>query len=317
MLIKSQIQKKSLAIKKNNAWEYIKRNKTLYYMLTPAITLMLIFNFLPMIGIIIAFQDFNIVEGILKSKIIGFENFINMFSSEEFYRIFKNSISFSLLRLFWSFPFPILLAVLLNEMGNLRYKKFSQTVLYLPHFVSWVVISGIIINILSPDVGLVNYIFVNWLGKESVAFLQKPELFRGIVISAGIWKEAGWGTIIYLAAMTGIDQDLYEAARIDGAGRINRIRYITIPCILPTIIVLLILNTGNLMRNGFEQIFLLYSPSVYSVADVFETYTYRLGIQGGKFSYTSAIGIFQSVVGLIMIKITNFIANKSGERGIY
>jgi putative aldouronate transport system permease protein len=239
-----------------------------------------------------------------------------MITSPDFYLILKNSIVFSLYRLIWGFPFPIFIAVLLNEVKNIYFKKVSQTVLYLPYFISWVVLAGIIANFLSPNGGIINYV-LKFFNVAPIAFLQKPEYFRTIIISAEIWKTAGWGTIIYLAAMTGINQEMYESAYIDGATRIQRIFYITIPSIIPTIIVLLVLNTGNILRNGFEQIFLLYNPMVYDVADVFETYTYRMGIQGGRFSFASSVGVFQSLVGFVLITITNFISKKYGEGGIY
>lgn len=295
--------------------KYASQNKWLYFLVMPGILYLLIFNYIPMFGIVIAFKDFNFVKGIWGSSWIGFDNFERLFRSKDFYIVLKNSILLSFYRLIWGFPFPILVALLLNEIKNMTFKKVTQTVMYLPHFISWVVVSGMIINFLAPS-GAINYI-VQMLGGKSVSFLQKPEYFRSIVVAAGIWKEVGWGTIVYLAAMAGIDQEMYEAAYIDGANRIQRILYITLPSILPTIFVLLILNMGNVLRNGFEQIFLLYNPMVYSVADVFETYTYRIGLQSGRYSYSAAVGIFQSVVGLILITVTNKIAKRMGQSTLY
>ena len=301
---------------KKNLFKYIIEYKWLYLLIMPGMLYLLIFNYIPMFGIVIAFKDFNLVKGISGSKWIGFENFIYMFSTKDFYLILKNSLLFSAYRLIWGFPFPIFLALMLNEIRSIKYKKLTQTLLYLPHFLSWVVLSGIIMNILSPTDGAINYI-IKAFGGEPVAFLQKPEYFRTIVVAVGIWKEAGWGMIVYLAAITGIDQEMYEAAYIDGATRLQRVFYVTIPSIMPTIIILLILNTGSIVKNGFEQIFLLYNPSVYSVADVFETYTYRIGLQGGRFSYSSAVGLFQSLVGFILIIITNMIAKKTKQSSLY
>jgi len=297
-------------------WEYIFINKWLYIMLIPGMTLLLIFKYIPMYGIVIAFKDFNIVKGIWQSPWVGLQNFIYLFKSQDFYIILRNSILISLYRLLWGFPAPIILALLLNEVRHVRYKKTIQTILYLPHFISWVVIVGIVYNFLSPSTGIVNHI-IKMFGKEPIAFLQKEEYFRSILVITDIWKEAGWGTIIYLAAITGIDESLYEAAIIDGATRLQRVRYITIPGIMSTIVVLLILRSGSILRNGFEQIFLMYSPLVYDVADVFETYTYRVGLQEGRFSYATAVGMFQSIVGLILIWMTNAFAKKYGEGGLW
>lgn len=291
-------------------------NKWLYIFLIPGMLLIIVFDYLPMYGIVIAFKDFNLIKGIWGSDWIGFKNFQYLFKSHDFYNILFNSLWFSILRLICGFPAPILLALMLNEIRNVTYKRTVQTVLYLPHFISWVVIAGMVINILSPSTGIVNHI-IKSMGGEAIPFLQKPEFFRAIVIAAEIWKEAGWGTIIYLAAMAGIDSEMYEASTIDGASRLQKIIYITIPGIMSTIVVLLILRMGSLLRNGFEQIFLLYNPLVYQVADVFETYTYRVGISEGRFSFASAVGIFQSVVGLVLIFTSNKLAKKVGEGGLW
>jgi putative aldouronate transport system permease protein len=218
--------------------------------------------------------------------------------------------------MFWGFPVPIILALMLNEVKNIYYKKTIQTILYLPHFISWVVIVGIVYNFLSPSTGIINHI-IKLFGGEPIAFLQEEKYFRSILVISDIWKGSGWGTIIYLAAISGIDESLYEAAIIDGATRMQRIRYVTIPGIMSTIIVLLILRSGSILRNGFEQIFLMYSPLVYDVADVFETYTYRVGLREGRFSYATAVGMFQSIVGLILIWTTNRLSRKFGEGGLW
>jgi len=301
---------------KKSLLEYIFRNKWLYIMLIPGITLLIIFKYIPMYGITIAFKDFNVVKGIWQSPWIGLENFKYLFRSRDFFIVLKNSILISLYRLLWGFPVPIILALLLNEVRHIYYKKAIQTILYLPHFISWVVIVGIVYNFLSPSTGIVNHIIKMFSG-QPIAFLQKEEYFRSIIVITDIWKESGWGTIIYLAAITGIDQDLYEAAIIDGASRWQRVRYITLPGIMSTVVVLLILRAGSILKNGFEQIFLMYSPLVYDVADVFETYSYRVGLQEGRFSYATAVGMFQSVVGLILIWITNVFAKKYGEGGLW
>ena len=285
-------------------------------MLIPGLASLILFHYIPMYGISMAFQDFNVVKGFFRSPWIGFDNFAYLLKSREFYAILRNSILISLYRMFWGFPVPIILALMLNEVKNIYYKKTIQTILYLPHFISWVVIVGIVYNFLSPSTGIINHI-IKLFGGEPIAFLQEEKYFRSILVISDIWKGSGWGTIIYLAAISGIDESLYEAAIIDGATRMQRIRYVTIPGIMSTIIVLLILRSGSILRNGFEQIFLMYSPLVYDVADVFETYTYRVGLREGRFSYATAVGMFQSIVGLILIWTTNRLSRKFGEGGLW
>ena len=299
-----------------NLRNYFLLNKWLYIMLIPGLASLILFHYIPMYGISMAFQDFNVVKGFFKSPWVGFDNFAYLLKSREFYAILRNSILISLYRMFWGFPVPIILALMLNEVKNIYYKKTIQTILYLPHFISWVVIVGIVYNFLSPSTGIINHI-IKLFGGEPIAFLQEEKYFRSILVISDIWKGSGWGTIIYLAAISGIDESLYEAAIIDGATRMQRIRYVTIPGIMSTIIVLLILRSGSILRNGFEQIFLMYSPLVYDVADVFETYTYRVGLREGRFSYATAVGMFQSIVGLILIWTTNRLSRKFGEGGLW
>lgn len=303
--------------KKNTVADYVVKNKWLYIMLLPGLIYLLIFKYLPMFGIIIAFKNLNFARGIFGSEWVGLLYFRELFfNSPDFWNAVKNSLLLSIYNIFWGFPAPIILAVLLNEIKHSYYKRTLQTVLYLPHFISWVVIAGIIINFLSPSTGLVNYL-IRALGGEAVAFLQRPEYFRSIIVVTGIWKEAGWGTIIYLAAITGIDAEIYEAAIIDGANRFQRMIYITIPGILSTVVVLLILRMGSLLSNGFEQIFLLYNPLTYSTADVIETFTYRVGLQSGLYSYSAAAGLFSSVIGFIMIMSSNWLSRTFSDRSIW
>ena len=290
-------------------WKHMVTHKWLYILLLPGMLHLFIFHYIPMYGVSIAFKDFDIVKGIGASPWVGFENFITVFGSKDFIKVLRNSVLISVYRIIWGFPAPIILALMLNEVKSNYYKKTLQTIVYLPHFISWVVLAGIISNFLSPSTGVVNHVIV-MLGGQPIAFLQKQEWFRSVLIFSDMWKEAGWGTIIYLAAITSIDASMYEAAYIDGASRLQQIRYITLPSIAGTIIVLLTLKVGALLKNGFEQIFMLYNPLVYDVADVFETYSYRVGIQGGMFSYGTAVGLFQSVVGLILIYSTNKLAKK-------
>jgi putative aldouronate transport system permease protein len=269
-----------------------------------------------MYGVIIAFKNFNFAKGILGSDWIGLENFQYLFELDNFYKVFFNSLYLSFLRLIWGFPIPIILALMLNEIGSLRYKKILQTVLYLPHFISWVVIGGIIISFLSPTWGIVNYI-IKFFGGESVFFLAKDRYFRTIIIISDIWKGAGWGTIIYLAAITGISPELYEAAIVDGANKFQRLWYITLPSIRTTIVLCLILRMGSIMNNGFEQIFILQNSQNLSVSEVFETWVYRLGLLNGRFSFATTVGLFTSLVGMVFLITADLLAKRLGEEGIF
>ncbi len=301
---------------KQSFFQYVLRNPWLYILMIPGVLFMLIFRYVPMYGIIIAFKEFNLVKGIFNSPWVGFSNFAYLFQSEAFQRVFRNSVLISFYRLAFAFPVPIIMAIMLSEVRGIVFKRVVQTIVYLPHFISWVVIAGIMQNLLSPSTGVVN-IIIKAFGGEAIAFLQETKYFRSVIVVSDIWKEAGWGTIIYLAAIVGIDTQLYEAAIIDGANRIQRIWYVTIPGILTTIVVILILRMGYILRNGFEQIFLLYNPIVMEVADVFETYTYVVGIREGRFSFATAVGLFQSVIGLVFILLTNRFAKKYGEGGLW
>lgn len=299
-----------------NVLSYINKKKYLYIMLLPCVAYFVIFHYIPMYGVTIAFKDFNFSKGILGSDWIGFENFRYMFGLEEFYNVFKNSITLSLLRLICGFPMPVILALMLNEVRCLKLKKTVQTIIYLPHFISWVVVGGIITNFLSPTWGIVNNVLTKF-GVEPVFFMAGTKYFRPIVIFTSIWKEAGWGTILYLAAITSINPDLYEAAMLDGAGRFRQMLHVTLPCIVPTIITMFILRTGTIMNNGFEQILVLQNSQNLSVSEVFETYTYRNGILGGRYSFATTVGLFTSTIGLIMISVTNKLSKTIGEKGLW
>lgn len=298
------------------AMAYVRKYKFLYIMLIPCVLYFLIFNYVPMYGVIIAFKDFNFAKGIMASKWIGFSNFSYMFHLKDFYQVFQNSLCLSLLRLVFGFPFPIILALCLNEIRSVRFKKLTQTLIYLPHFISWVIVGGIIVQLLSPTWGPVNLVLQS-MGKKPVFFMAQPQYFRPIVVLSSVWKESGWGTILYLAAISGINPELYEAAIMDGAGRLKRMWHVTLPCIRSTIVILLILNIGRLMSNGFEQIFVMQNAMNLSVSEVFETYTYRIGLLGGRFSFSAAVGLFTSVIGLVLLLISNKISKASGEEGVW
>ena len=288
---------------------YIFKKRYLYLMCIPGFIYLIIFKYVPIYGIIMAFQDFSFKKGIFGSPFNNFANFKQLFTSEIFYDVFSNSITLSVMRLIISFPIPIILALLLNEIKLKNFKKVSQTFMYLPHFISWVVLGGILTNFLSMNDGLINMLIEYLIGKK-INFLGSAEWFRTVIIGSNIWKEAGWGTIIYLAGLSAINPEYYEAATVDGANRYQKLWYITIPGLANTIIVMLILAVGGIMNNGFEQIYLFQNGLNLSVSEVFETYTYRIGIVGGRYSYSTAVGLFKSVIAAIMLFSANYAANK-------
>lgn len=296
--------------------KYIWRHKYLYLMLLPALLYYLIFCYFPMYGASIAFKDFNAMLGIIKSPWVGFDVFKELFQLDKFYSVFWNTIRISLIRLIFGFPFPIIVALMLNELRDGKFKRIVQTSIYIPNFISWVVVGGILTNLLSMDSGIVNAL-IKALGFEPIGFLTDERFFVPTMVVSMIWKTFGWNTIIYLAAMSSIDPQLYEAATVDGANRWQKLWNVTMPCIRSTIIVVLITRIGGLMQAGFEQIFVLYHPSVYGTADIIDTYVYRLGLQDGKFEIATAVGLFKSVVNFMLLIIANKAARMAGEEGIY
>ena len=296
--------------------KYLWKHKYMYLMLVPAIVYYVIFCYVPMYGASIAFKDFNPMQGIMKSPWVGFDVFEQLFGMSKFYSVFWNTIRISLIRLIFGFPFPIIVALMLNELRWNRVKRVIQTAIYIPNCISWVVLGGIMTSLLSMDSGIVNGI-IKMLGFQPIGFLTDERYFVPTMVVSMIWKTFGWNTIIYLAAMTGIDPQLYEAATVDGANRWQRLLHITLPCIRSTIIVVLITRIGSLMQAGFEQIFVLYHPGVYGTADIIDTYVYRMGLQEGKFELASAVGLFKSVVNFILVVIANKTARMMGEEGIY
>ncbi|WP_239635494.1 sugar ABC transporter permease [Paenibacillus sp. H1-7] len=288
----------------------------LYLLLAPGVLYFLIFKYLPMWGVVIAFQDYSPFKGILHSNWVGFDHFIRLFQYDKFWQIFRNTILISLYNLVFFFPAPIVIALLLNEIRISWFKRSVQTVIYLPHFISWVVVAGITYLLLGTQGGMVNELIVA-SGGQPLPFLTTPDWFRTLLVSQSIWKEAGWGTIIFLAALSGVDTQLYEASIVDGAGRWRQLWHITLPAIRSTIFILLILRLGNILDVGFEHIFLMLNSTVNSVGDVFETYVYREGLIGGKFSYTTAVGLFKSLIGLILVVGANWLTKKFGEEGVF
>lgn len=266
-----------------------------------------------MYGILIAFKQFNPLHSIWGSKWIGLQNFKELFDAAFFWRAFKNTIVLNLYQILFAFPGPILFALLLNEIRNVVFKRWMQTVTYFPHFLSWVVVGGFAVAILSPNTGVLATI-TEWFGGErySEFLLTDPKAFRTILIVTELWKNMGWGAIIYLAAITGVNPEYYDAAVIDGAGRFKQALHVTLPAIMPTIVVLLVLRIGNMMGSDFEQIYVLYSPNVYEVGDVLSTYVFRLGLFQGKYSYTTAVGLFQSIIGFTLIVLANRLSRRAG-----
>jgi putative aldouronate transport system permease protein len=287
----------------------------LFIIALPGILHFLIFKYVPLLGNIIVFQNYDMFRGIWGSKWVGFQHFVTMFEYRDFYRILKNTLLLSLYRLIAGFPAPIILALLLNEIRRMAFKRSVQTVLYFPHFLSWVIVGGIFIGLLDVD-GVINDI-IAWLGFERIQFLYESAYFRSIIVWAAIWKEVGWDMIIYLAGMAAINPNLYEAAVMDGASRWKQMWYITLPALMPAIIVLFLLRIGNLLDSGIEEVLMFLNPLVQNVGEVIDTYVYRVGLMEAQFSYTTAIGFFKSVVGLILIMGLNNIAKRTTGESIY
>ncbi|MCC3355899.1 ABC transporter permease [Bacillus sp. REN16] len=294
----------------------LKRDKWLYFLLIPGILYFLIFKYAPMWGIVIAFQDYSPFKGILGSEWVGFEHFTNFFQNPDFIRLLRNTFILACLDLVFFFPAPIILALLLNELRVSWYKRTVQTFVYVPHFMSWVIIASITYVFFTTSGGVVNDIVSSFYGKE-INFLSSPEWFRPLIMGQIIWKETGWGTVIFLAALASVDKEQYEAAIVDGAGRFRRVWHVTLPAVRSVIIILLILRLGNFLDTGFQQIFLMTNSLNRSVADVFDTYVYFIGITQGAYSYSTAVGLFKSVIGIILVLGANKLAKKVGQEGIF
>lgn len=302
----------TLAARAKKDW---KRNKSLYLLVVPVLLFYICFHYKPMYGAIIAFQDFNPRKGISGSDWVGFEQFIRFFNSPYFGRLLRNTLLLSVYGIIFGFPMPIILALLLNELKAEKYKKVVQTVTYLPHFISMVVVTGIIKDF-TQSTGLINDIVV-MLGGERTSLIMNPNLYRTIYIVSDIWQGIGWGSIIYLSALSGVAQDLYEAAAIDGAGRWKQLLNVTLPGIAPTIVIQLILRVGQLLGSGYEKTILLYNEATYETADIIGSYIYRVGILERDWSYSTAIGLFNSAINLILLVITNKISKKLSETSLW
>lgn len=285
-------------------------------MFLPGAIYFIVFKYIPITNLVIAFQDYNPWLGLFKSPFVGCKHFENFFKGHDFFMLLRNTLAISFLNLIFYFPMPIIVALLLNEIKNYRYKSSIQTMVYIPYFISMVIVASITYTLLNERDGVINMIIKEFSG-ETVKFLSGKEYFRGIIVIQNIWKETGWGMIIFLAALAGVDVELYEAARVDGAGRWKQMWHITLPAIRGTIVIMLILRVGAILNTGFEQIFLMSNSLNRSVAEVFDTYVYRLGITNGQYSFSTAVGLFKGIVGCIMVLGTNWIAKRCGETGIY
>lgn len=292
-----------------------RRNKEIYFLLIPVIAFYIVFKYFPMYGATIAFQDYVPTLGISGSEWIGFENFIDFFSSRKFLVILRNTLVISVSSLIFCFPAPIILALLMNELRNKMFTRTVQTVTYLPHFISLVVICGLIKNF-TANTGFISAI-VGFFGGTPSTMLNNPKLFVPIYIISEIWQATGWGSIIYLAALTGVDQQLYEAAMIDGAGRWKQTMHVTIPCIMPTIVIMLILKIGNILNVGYEKIILLYNPLIYDTADVISTYVYREGLLNQNYGYSTAVGLFNSLINFLLLVTANHISKKYTDTSLF
>jgi putative aldouronate transport system permease protein len=294
----------------------IVRYKYLYLLFLPVVLWYILFCYVPMYGIVIAFKNYNVFDGIDKSPWVGFTYFQQFFSSVFFWRLMKNTFLISFYGLIFGFPAPIILALLFNEMKNGLFKKAAQTISYLPHFISTVIIVSMFVEFLSPARGLVNNL-ISAFGGERVYFLGDPKYFRTVYTAMNIWRSVGWGTIVYLAALTGVNPELYEAAVIDGCGRLRQTLHVTLPCIASTIIIMLIFRVGETLSVGAESIILMYNPSIYETADVISTYVYRRGLVESQYSFGAAVGLFNAVVGLALIGVTNALAKRYSETSLW
>lgn len=301
--------------KRENLSANVKKYWPYYLMIIPGIIYFIIFKYIPMFGSVIAFKDYNVVDGVFGSDWVGLKNFKTIFQYADFKRIFSNTIILGLCKTVLIFPIPIVLSLMLNEINKPGLKKAIQTAIYIPYFLSWVIVGGLVFDIFGVG-GLFNNIR-EFFGMDTILVMQKESWFRPIYILSAIWKEAGWGTVVYMAAISGIDQSLYESAAMDGASRLQRIRHITFPLLIPTILTLFLLNIGSFLELGFDHVYNLLTPMTYSVGDIFDTYVYRVGIQQAQYSFTTAVGLFQSVVGLIMVVTFNKLSKKFSDGGLW
>ncbi|MGO4500170.1 ABC transporter permease [Paenibacillus sp. 2RAB27] len=312
-----KVEPKSRAVnKRSRAFADIMKDWDLYLLLVPGLLFLAIFKYTPMSGLIISFKDFNIFSGISESPWVGLKHFKRLFVNDQFLSVLSNTLIISVMKLIFLFPAPIVLAILLNEVRKMAFKRVVQSVIYLPHFISWVIVGGLFINMFSVNGGIINAVIVK-LGGDPIPFFMHAGYFRPLLVLSEGWREVGWGTIIYLAAIAGVDPQLYEAAKMDGANKLKQMLHVTLPGLIPTITLMFILKMGQLLEAGTEQILVMYNPVVYSVADTIGTYVYRVGIGTSDYSFSTAVGFFESVTAFLLVILGNFLCKKYLGRSIW
>ena len=300
----------------SDLWRRVKLNKQVYFLIAPVLIWLIIYSYVPMYGIILAWKDYSAAKGIWGSKWVGWEYFEFMFSDPAFLGAFKNTFKISIIKLLITFPAPLILALLINEVRHSGYRRVVQTFTYLPHFISWVILGGLIKSFLSPETGAMNQ-FLASLGFEKIQFMYEPDWFMPILLVAELWKGAGWGSIIYLASIMGIDGSMYEAAEIDGCSRLGKVIYITIPSIMPTVAMQLVLAIANVMNAGFDSIYNLYNPATESVAETIDTLAYKTFLKAGEWELSSAIGLFKTSINFVLMIGGNFATKKMTGYSMY
>ncbi|NHN31909.1 ABC transporter permease [Paenibacillus agricola] len=314
--VKAQQKVERTQAKRRTWLKDLRQDYDLYLLLLPGLLVLLLFKYTPMFGVVIAFKDYNLFDGIWGSPWAGFKYFQELFDSPKFYTVLGNTLLINFYKLFFQFPLPIVLALMINEVRHLAFKRLTQTITYLPHFLSWVIISAIFINLLSPQTGILREVFA-FLGLQNVLVIADERFFRSLLVVSAAWKETGWSSIIYLSAIVSIDPQQYEAAKMDGAGKLRQIWHVTLPGIRSVIVFIIMLRIGNALSNDLEQVLMFYSPLVYNVGDVIGTYVYRVGLGEMKYSFTTAIGLFQSLIAMILIITANAVSKKFGERSLW
>lgn len=317
MQLPMKVEPKSRPVnKRSRAFADIMKDWDLYLLLVPGLLFLAIFKYTPMSGLIISFKDFNIFSGISESPWVGLKHFKRLFVNDQFLSVLSNTLIISVMKLIFLFPAPIVLAILLNEVRKMAFKRVVQSVIYLPHFISWVIVGGLFINMFSVNGGIINAVIVK-LGGDPIPFFMHAGYFRPLLVLSEGWREVGWGTIIYLAAIAGVDPQLYEAAKMDGANKLKQMLHVTLPGLIPTITLMFILKMGQLLEAGTEQILVMYNPVVYSVADTIGTYVYRVGIGTSDYSFSTAVGFFESVTAFLLVILGNFLCKKYLGRSIW
>lgn len=301
---------------KKSIWKRILKDRYLLLLFLPSLIYYILFKYVPMWGVLISFKDFKPFIGFWGSEWVGLKHYIDFFNNPDAWRIIRNTLLLGVYTLLWCFPLPIVFALALNELTRPKFKKFVQTVSYMPHFLSAVVVCGMLNSFLSPVRGIVN-IIINMFGGETINFLSTASWFRPIYVASEVWQTLGWGAIVYLAAITNVDPQYYEAAKLDGASRLRQIWSITLPCIAPTVATMLILRIGSILEVGLEKVLLLYSPAIYETSDIIATYVYRQGLVSGNMSYATAIGLFSSVINLVLLVSANYFSKKFADTGLF